>query len=149
MATRDQLLETAKKYLEAHNNRDPEAIFACCSPSSTHRGGPTSIKSPSRTRDEYVASNADVFQVLHTYHAELTDAVVDPETKRVVLFLHAKATADAGDYENEYIITVTMTDDGKLVQDQYDFIDSHTSLQWMEKMGQSFPKYLGEGLSKH
>ncbi|KAJ9613030.1 hypothetical protein H2200_002971 [Cladophialophora chaetospira] len=136
MPTREQLLETAKRYVDAHNSRNVEAIRACCSPSSTHRGGPSSVNGPDRTRDEYVAFNADVFKMLHSYHAELTDAIVDPETRKVAMFLHAKATADAGEYENEYIITVTMTEDGKLVQDQYDFIDSHTMLQWIQKVGQ-------------
>ena len=136
MATRELLLDTAKRYLNAHNSRDMEAIAACCSPTSTHRGGPSSVKSPQRTRDEYIAFNTEVFKMLHTYHAELTDAVVDLETRKVAMFLLAKATADAGEYENEYIITLTMTEDGKLVQDQYDFIDSHTMLQWLQKVGQ-------------
>jgi hypothetical protein len=52
------------------------------------------------------------------------------------LYLHAKATADAGEYENEYIITLTMTDDGKKVVDQYDFIDSQTMVNWIAKVGQ-------------
>lgn len=91
---------------------------------------------PNRNNDEYVAFNEEVFKMLHTYHAEMTDAVVDVDTRKVALFLHAKATADAGDYDNEYIITLTMTEDGKLVQDQYDFIDSHTMMQFMAKLGE-------------
>ena len=74
--------------------------------------------------------------MLHTYHAEITDAVVDEAKRKVALYLHAKATADAGEYENEYIITLTMTEDGTKVQDQYDFIDSHRMIEWIGKMGQ-------------
>jgi hypothetical protein len=38
--------------------------------------------------------------------------------------MHMVATADAGEYDNEYIVTVTLAENGRLVQDQYDFIDS-------------------------
>ncbi|EXJ74967.1 uncharacterized protein A1O5_01663 [Cladophialophora psammophila CBS 110553] len=137
MSMREQLLDTAKKYLDAHNSRDFGSIAACCSPSCTHRGGPSSVKGPTRNNDEYVAFNVEVFEMMHSYHAEMTDAIVDQATRKVALFLHAKGAADAGQYDNEYIITLTMNEDGKLVQDQYDFIDSHTMMQWIGKLGQS------------
>jgi ketosteroid isomerase-like protein len=75
-----------------------------------------------------------VFKLLHTYHAEVIDAIVYTETRKVVLFMHTVATADVGEYDNEYIMTVTLTEDGRLVQDQYDFIDSQVQTQWLEKM---------------
>jgi hypothetical protein len=133
--TRQELLATATAYCNAHNSRDLSAIRALCSTNCRHRGGPSSLKQPERTTDEYVAFNAEVFKLLHTYNAEITDAVVDPQTRKVSLFLHATATADAGTYENEYIITLTITEDGTKVQEQYDFIDSHVMVQWMAKMG--------------
>ncbi|KIW82245.1 hypothetical protein AYO20_06978 [Fonsecaea nubica] len=135
MSLREQLLATAKRYLDAHNQRDFPTIAACCTPSCTHRGGPSSVKGPTRNNDEYVAFNVEVFKMMHTYHAEMTEAIVDETTRKVALFLHAKATADAGEYDNEYIITLTMSEDGKLVDDQYDFIDSHTMMQWIAKLG--------------
>jgi ketosteroid isomerase-like protein len=75
-----------------------------------------------------------VFKLLHTYHAEVIDSIVYTETRKVVLFMHTVATADVGEYDNEYIMTVTLTEDGRLVQDQYDFIDSQVQTQWLEKM---------------
>ncbi|KIY01255.1 uncharacterized protein Z520_02807 [Fonsecaea multimorphosa CBS 102226] len=140
MSLRQQLLETAKRYLDAHNQRDFSSIAACCAPSCTHRGGPSSVIQPTRNNDEYVAFIVEVFKMMHTYHAEMTDAIVDEATRKVALFLHAKATADAGEYENEYIITLTMSEDGKLVEDQYEFIDSHTMVQWIAKLGNWGPE---------
>lgn len=40
--------------------------------------------------------------------------------RKVVRYIHAKATADASEYENENNITLTMTEDGIKVQDAYD-----------------------------
>ena len=86
----------------------------------------------------------------------MTDAIVDPENKPVALFFHAKVIADAGEYENECIITVTMTEDGKLVQYQYNFIDSYTMYQWLQRV-QTFSLdiwekkwvFVGLGLGRH
>ncbi|OAP57369.1 hypothetical protein AYL99_08107 [Fonsecaea erecta] len=72
--------------------------------------------------------------------AKMTDAIVDEAPRKVALFLHAKATADAGEYGNEYIITLSMSEDGKLGQGQYDFIDSHTMMQWTAKLGNFGPE---------
>jgi ketosteroid isomerase-like protein len=129
-----QALSSVPKHLAAHNDRDLDAIKALCSPKSTHRGGPPSVQRPVRNADEYITFVGQAFKLLHTYHAEVIDAIVYTETRKVVLFMHTVATADVGEYDNEYIMTVTLTEDGKLVQDQYDFIDSQVQTQWLEKM---------------
>lgn len=136
MGLYEQLLQTAHAYTEAHNKQDFDSVSSLCTPTCMHRAGPISVKSPDRKNDEYIAFNIEVFKMMHTYHAEITDAVVDEINRKVVLYLHAKATAAAGEYENEYIITLTMTDDGEKVVDQYDFIDSQTMLNWIAKVGQ-------------
>jgi hypothetical protein len=136
MSLRDQMLQTASAYKTAHNEKDPDIIFALCDPKCMHRIGPMSIKNPERNNDEYVAFNAAVFKRMHTYHAETIDTVVDEASRKVVMYLHAQGTADAGEYENQYIITLTMTEDGKKVADQYDFMDSQTMLSWIAKVGQ-------------
>jgi hypothetical protein len=134
---REQLLQTAHTYLTVHNNRDLDGIRALCSETCVHRGGPPTVKSPDRNNDEYIMFNDEVFnKVLHTYHATITDAVVDEVSKKVVLGVEARATADAGVYENEYIITLKMTEDGRKVADQYDFIDSQRMIEWMAKLGE-------------
>ncbi|PMD58008.1 uncharacterized protein K444DRAFT_664793 [Hyaloscypha bicolor E] len=132
---RDQLLQTAHAYLDAHNNRDLEKILALCAPTCVHRAGPPTVKSPDRNNDEYATFNVEVFKILHTYLATITDAVVDDVSKKVALSVDAKATADAGEYENEYVILLKMTEDGKQVVEQYDFVDSQRMIEWMGKLG--------------
>jgi len=132
---RDQLLQTAHAYLDAHNEQDLEKIQALCAPTCVHRAGPPTVKSPDRNNEEYNAFNIEVFKILHTYLATITDAVVDDVGKKVALSVEAKATADAGEYENEYVILLKMTEDGKQVVDQYDFVDSQRMIEWMGKLG--------------
>lgn len=133
MSLRDQMFQTAHAYKTAHNEKDPDAISALCDPTCMHRIGLISIKNPVRNNDEYVAFNAAVFKRMHTYHAQTMDIVVNKASWKVVMYLQAKGTADAGEYENEYVITLTITEDGKKVADQYVFIDSQTILNWIAK----------------
>ncbi|KUJ06926.1 uncharacterized protein LY89DRAFT_692018 [Mollisia scopiformis] len=135
LSIRDQLRQTARAYLDAHNNKDLDNIRALCDETCVHRNGPPTVKSPDRNNEEYIAFNAEVFKMLYTYLATIISEVVDEVTKTVALGLEAKATADAGVYENEYIITLKMTENGKKVVDQYDFIDSQRMIEWMNKMG--------------
>jgi hypothetical protein len=109
----DQLLQTAHAYLNAHNDRDISSIRALCDQKSVHRAGPLVVKSPDRTNGEHVNFNEEVFKVLHTYHATITDVVANEVRKKVVLYVDARATADADEYENEYVITLAMTEDGE------------------------------------
>ena len=133
---RDQLLQTAHAYLDAHNERDLDKILALCAPTCVHRAGPPTVKSPDRNNEEYANFNVEVFKILHTYLATITDVVADDVSKKVVLSVEAKATADAGEYENEYVILLKMTEDGKQVVEQYDFIDSQRMIEWMGKLGE-------------
>jgi hypothetical protein len=79
--------------------------------------------------------HVEVFKVLLTYHASITDTVIDEVSKKVGLGVEARTTADAGEYENEYIIMFRMTEDGKQVADQYDFINNQRMIEWMAKLG--------------
>jgi ketosteroid isomerase-like protein len=137
MSLREQLLQTARAYLAAHNERDFDRVLALCSPTCVHRMGPISIRHPGRNNEDYIAFNSAVFKRMNTYHAAITDVVADEVSHKVVLYLHAKATADAGEYENEYMVTLTMTDDGKRVVEQYEFIDSLTMTNWIAKVGKA------------
>lgn len=136
LSLRDQLLKTTRDFFDAHNNRDLNRIRTICAPICVHRGGPPTVKSPDRNNDEYISFNVEVFKVLHTYLATITDFVVDEVKRKVVVFVDAKATADVGEYENEYVILLGMTEDGKKVVDHYDFIDSHRMIEWIGKLGE-------------
>jgi hypothetical protein len=133
---RDQLLKTAKDFLDAHNNRDFARIRTLCDPSCVHRAGPPSVKSPDRNNDEYVSFTTEVLGFMHTYVASITDSVVDDVKKKVVLSVQAIATADTGEFENEYIILLAITEDGKKVVDHHHFADSQKLVEWSGRVGE-------------
>ncbi|KAH8900536.1 hypothetical protein GQ53DRAFT_740579 [Thozetella sp. PMI_491] len=103
------------------------------------RVAPVTVASPPRNRDEYIAFLEQSNPVFTSYRAEITDTIVDEPVRKVVLYMHPKATAKVGDkeigYEADYVITLTMTEDGNLVKDQYDFIDSKAMLDFIGELG--------------
>lgn len=133
---RDQLLKTAEDFINAHNQRDFARIHALCDPSCVHRAGPPSVKSPDRNNDEYVSFTTEVLGFMRTYVATITDSVVDDVKKKVVLSVKGVASSDAGEFENEYIILLAMTGDGKKVLDHYHFADSQKLVEWSARVGE-------------
>ena len=132
---RKQLENTAVKFLEAHNHCSLPEIEAILAPNSTHSAGPPSLKTPVRNHAEQLAWEKEVYDVLNTYHARPSNTIIDEQERKVVMKYHAHATADAGIYDNECMVVLTMTEDGKLVQDEYRFIDSITMLDWTRTLG--------------
>jgi hypothetical protein len=60
--------------------------------------------------------------------------IIDVETKRIVVHANVTAQTAVGSYTNEFIFTITTTDDGKLVKYSKEFVDSVLSLEYLEKL---------------
>ncbi|KAK4172288.1 hypothetical protein QBC36DRAFT_294501 [Triangularia setosa] len=121
---REQIIATAKAWVKAHNDRDPQA---------------TNLP-PQGDKDAegYVAFQARAFPLFATYHAELVDVVVDEAQLKAVLYLNSNATAAVPDvtelYKNQYVHKLTLTEDAKLVKLFDSFVDSAGMLAFMGKV---------------
>jgi len=73
---------------------------------------------------------------MHSYFATITESVADDVEKKVVLSVKAVASGDAGEFENEYIILLAMTEDGSEVVDHYHFADSLKLVEWSKRVGE-------------
>lgn len=134
MASRDKLPATAVEYTKAHERMDIPGFMKMCTPDCRHRHAPASVPMPDMDNSQYEAMHHQVFPQFQSYEAEILDSVTDTTACKVVLFLNASAETNVGPYRNEYIITLTMTEDGKQVMDEHGFIDSHTMIEWTKKM---------------
>jgi hypothetical protein len=135
---RDQLLKTANTYVEAHKNIDVDALRAIYSPSCVHRCDPKPVHPifPVVNNAEYMTAIADVFKIWHRFECrQFAEAVVDEEARKVVLYIEGKGEADAGTYENEYIVTLKMNEDGTLIEERLQFFDSQPVLEWVTRLG--------------
>ncbi len=60
--------------------------------------------------------------------------VVDEVARKVVLHLKSTGESDTGPYTNEYFIVLKMMDDGNLIKEIVEFIDSAYMLSLAAKM---------------
>ncbi|KAI8963432.1 hypothetical protein F5Y11DRAFT_145668 [Daldinia sp. FL1419] len=125
--SREQLLHTTKLFVEAFNEFTPESVVRYRSPACTHRLVPATLKSPPQTNAEYAGLISALTAVMSTFRLELVDGVepvVDQVTRKVVLHLKSRSDTAIGLYENEYVWILTLSEDGKLVDDILEFADS-------------------------
>lgn len=61
------------------------------------------------------------------------EMVVDIESRKVVMYTKAKANTGLGAYENEYMWILTMTEDGKMIEDIVEFCDSAKAVELVKK----------------
>ncbi|GAB1309967.1 hypothetical protein MFIFM68171_00177 [Madurella fahalii] len=137
MPLREQMIQTAKGWLQAHADRNTHgaaSITALAAPGFVAHSFPSSLQAPDRNLEEYVAFQSWAFTMFDTYHSTQTDMVVDETQRKVVIYLSAKGTASAGEYTNEYIHKLTLTEDGTLVKVFDASVDSLAMMTWMGKV---------------
>ncbi|KAI1659482.1 hypothetical protein F4813DRAFT_353113 [Daldinia decipiens] len=125
--SREQLLETAKLFIEAFNEFTPESVVRYRSPTCKHRLLPASLNSPPQSNAEFAGFIAALNAIMPTFHLRIVDGgepVVDEVTRKVVLHLKSRSETAIGPYENEYVWILTLSKDGKLVDDILEFADS-------------------------
>lgn len=137
MAFREQLILTARQFIKAHNDKNitgEAGIIALTAPDFTSRSFPASLQHPDRARDEYVTFHEFAFTLFDEYEAAEVDLVVDELQRKVICYLNTVARGPAGEYRNEYVHKLTMTEDGKLVRQFDAFMDSRPMVEFMGKV---------------
>ncbi|KAI1376829.1 hypothetical protein F4677DRAFT_418151 [Hypoxylon crocopeplum] len=135
--SRDQLLQTAKSFLESFNDFTPESVVRYSSPTCTYRILPAILKSPPQTNAELVCFIKELKAIAPAFELRLIDGevpVIDVVTRKVVMHLKSRSETTVGLYENEYIWVLTLSEDGKSVDDLLEFVDSLYTQEWLPKL---------------
>ncbi|KAI0837004.1 hypothetical protein F5Y06DRAFT_272797 [Hypoxylon sp. FL0890] len=135
--SREQLLKTANLFLEDFNEFTPESVLRHRSPTCLHRLLPATLKSPPQTNADYgnlIASLQPIMPAFKLRIVEGTEPVVDEVSRKVVLHLRSHANTTVGLYENEYVWTLTLSQDGASVDDVVEFADSLYTSDWLPKL---------------
>ncbi|KAI0122039.1 hypothetical protein F4814DRAFT_197194 [Daldinia grandis] len=125
--SREQLLETVRLFIEAFNEFTPESVVRYRSPTCTHRLVPATLNSPPQSNAEYANLISVLTTIMPTFHLRFVDGgepVVDEVARKAVLHLKSRSNTAVGLYENEYVWILTLSKDGKLVDDILEFADS-------------------------
>ncbi|KAK6210907.1 hypothetical protein LQW54_005785 [Pestalotiopsis sp. IQ-011] len=71
------------------------------------------------------------------------DMLVDDVSRKVMMHLRSTGETDAGPYANEYTIVLKMTDDGELIKEIVEFVDSAAVRDILETMKQQQQQQAG------
>jgi ketosteroid isomerase-like protein len=130
-ALRINLMQTARSYIDGFNTNTAEGIIASRTPDCKQIIHPSTVpppwKSPPRSNEDYQAWIVPGFKMIRNIRLSLVegqDMLVDDMARKVMLHLRSTGETDAGPYANEYMIVLKMTDDGKLIKEIVEFVDS-------------------------
>ena len=138
MALREQMIETARKWVQAHDrntNRNAD-ITALTTPDFVAFQGPRSLETPEFHRDDYIAFQSQAFAIFDSYGHKEVEMVVDESQHKVVYYLDVEATAAGGkvNYASQYIQKLVLTEDGKLIKEFHTFLDSEKFFALIESV---------------
>ena len=68
------------------------------------------------------------------FHVTVKNTVVDEEARKVAMHASSTARTDLGDYSNEYMLVLHMTEDGKKVGRFEEFVDSKNSTDFFPRL---------------
>ncbi len=140
-ALRNTLIRTANGYIDGLNSGTPEGLIAFRSLSCTHQMLPSSLPplwtGQPKTNEEFQAfmiEGAKSLRNIRIFLVEGEDMIIDEVLRKVVLHLKSTGETDVGPYANEYMIVLTTTEDGQLISQVTEFMDSGYTLNLVSKL---------------
>lgn len=68
------------------------------------------------------------------FHVTVHDTIVDETARKVVMHASSTASTTLGPYNNEYTLILHMTDDGRKVEQMYEYVDSAYTADYMARL---------------
>ncbi|XP_014553258.1 hypothetical protein COCVIDRAFT_54746, partial [Bipolaris victoriae FI3] len=106
---------------------DLQAIMAIRSPIRIHYTLPATLEVPPRSNTDYLTFMGPMLSAFRAVHFSIIsndESVVDVETRRAVWHCSSRADTDAGEYMNDYVFTLTMSENEKKIDKIVEFVDA-------------------------
>ena len=86
------------------------------------------------TNEQYLSYFAPIMPAFTHFHVTVKNRVVDVEARQVVLQAESTAMTALGEYRNEYVLVLQMTEEGGLVERFEEFVDSKVSVEFLPRL---------------
>ncbi|MCJ1307163.1 hypothetical protein MMC25_000809 [Agyrium rufum] len=130
-AARETLIATAQTVFDAYNSWSFDAIVAFRTDDCVQQILPASLGRPPVNNTEFEATLKPIMPAFRDWTLTMHDMVVDEVAGKVVMHVSSNAVTDIGPYDNEYILILTMTEDGTKVKKFVQFADSAYSKEYL------------------
>ncbi|KAL8807309.1 MAG: hypothetical protein Q9182_000814 [Xanthomendoza sp. 2 TL-2023] len=127
-------LETAKAVVSAYNTWTLENIMDVRASDCINYILPVSLGRKTMNNEEYISFFAPRMAPFRNFNLKVQDTVVDEAARKVVLHMTSTASTDIGDYHNEYMVKLHMTDDRRKIDKFEEFVDSAYSARYMAEL---------------
>ena len=129
--SRATLLSTANAAIEGYNKWTKESIMSYRAPHCIHQVLPASTNRQPLNNEEYLAFFTPMLALFKDFHVVVKNTVVDEETRQVTMHATSSAMTSLGEYGNEYVLMLRMTEDGTKVEKFDEFVDSKYSSEFI------------------
>ncbi|KAL8907635.1 MAG: hypothetical protein Q9207_001287 [Kuettlingeria erythrocarpa] len=137
MASRSSLLDTAQALVSAYNSWNLKEIMGVRSIDCVHFILPASLGRPAMDNEGYASYFAPNIPLFEGFHLTVHDTIIDQAARKVTMHLSSSGTTAIGKYDNEYMLTLHMTEDGRKVDRFEEFVDSKYSARYMSELRDS------------
>lgn len=143
---RSARVQTAYAVCESYSSLSPDKLSSHFAEGFHHVALPSTLGMPTRSKEDFQKHAQMIFGVFETFRMTPQEVFEDPAKNTVIV--HAKMGGDLfkglGDYENEVILIMQMTEDGSQVVKLTEFVDTATGFKLREKLSSVMGQGKGE-----
>ncbi|KAH8906198.1 hypothetical protein BR93DRAFT_938689 [Coniochaeta sp. PMI_546] len=126
---------TITALLEAYGSLSVPQLLALLAPNFTHRVLPESLGMPVRDKEAFAQHAAGIFAIFESFRMEPKDGVLKMEGRKETWVVRAHMSGilkgGKGEWKNECVLIVRMDDEGALVEEIQEFVDSAKALEML------------------
>lgn len=116
--------QTAEAVVDAFNRMDIDAIISYRSDDCMRHILPSTLGHPPTNNEKYRASLERLIKIFRNFSLTINDVIEDSESKRICMYLRARADTLAGEYINEYMWTLSFNESGTKIIEVKEFVDT-------------------------
>ena len=134
------VLETAHSFMAGYNAWTIESIMALRAPNCIQYILPASLDQPSFNNEQYATYFASIMPAFRGWHITIHDTIHDEPARKIAMHCTSTGETDIGPYNNEYMIVLHMTGDGRKVEKVLEYVDSGYSKNYMSRLREHVAK---------
>lgn len=126
--------QTAEAMVEAFNRMDIDTIVSYRSSDCMRYILPSTLGHVPTNNEQYKAQLEKLKPIFHNFSLTINDTLEDKETRRLCMWLSARADTAAGEYVNEYMWTLTFDESGTRIMRMNEFVDTVQNRDFWPKL---------------
>ena len=126
--------KTAKRFIDAYNAWDADAVMEYRSPGCYQQALPSSMGKLAKNNLEYSKYFQSIMPLFSNFTVTVHKEVHDANARMSVIHASSTANTRIGTYTNEYALFITFTRDGEKVAKIEEFVDSAYSTRFFAQL---------------